>query len=127
MRITLCFLLLLPLASVAEILTIDFVKVLNGNEAEAVYYYEENWRQYRAKALEKGYISSYQLLVKTSADGDADILLITGYADEAMYAAREENFAVVMQDPDGNGLQLLNEKSPGEFREVFDEGLYVSD
>ena len=127
MRITLCFLLLLPLPSVAEILTIDFVKVLNGNEAEAVYYYEENWRQYRAKALEKGYISSYQLLVKTSADGNADILLITGYADEAMYAAREENFAVVMQDPEGVGLKLLNEKSPGEFREVFDEGLYVSD
>ncbi len=127
MRITLCFLLLLPLPSVAEILTIDFVKVLNGNEAEAVYYYEENWRQYRVKALEMGYISSYRLLVETSSDGNADILLITGYADEAMYAAREENFALVMRDPEGQGLKLLNQKTPGEFREVFGEGLYVGD
>ena len=127
MRISFCLLLLLPLSSHAEILTIDFVKVLDGNEAEAVYYYEQNWQQYRVKALEKGYISSYRLLIKSSSDGNADILLITGYADDAMYAAREENFALVMQDPDGDGPKLLNEKTPGEFREVFDEGLYIGD
>ena len=127
MRITLCLLLLQPLSAAAEILTIDFVKVLDGNEAEAVYYYEQNWQRYRVKALEKGYISSYRLLIKTSADGNGDILLITGYADEAMYAAREENFALVMQDPEGDGPRLLNQKTPGEFREVFDEGLYIGD
>ena len=118
---------MMPLSSLAEIVAIDFVKVLNGNDEEAIYYYENNWKQYRVSALERGYISSWQLLVKTSEDGSTDILLMTGYASEAEYAAREENFAVVMQEPGRDGPALLNDKAPGEFREIIDEGLYLSD
>ena len=124
MRPILTLLVFLPLTTFAEIVTVDFVKVLNGNTEEAVYYYEHNWKQHRINAMELGYISSYQLLVKTSGDGATDILLITGYASETQYAAREENFAIVMSNPDRDGPELLNEKPPGEFREVVDGGLY---
>ena len=127
MRIVLAALVLLPLSSLAEIVTIDFVRILNGNEEEAVYYYEQNWEQYRVKAMERGFISSYQLLLKTSDDGNTDILLMTGYASESQYAQREENFAIVMQNPERDGPHLLNEKLPGEFREVFDGGVFSTD
>ena len=127
MRIVLAALFMMPLSSFAEIMLIDFVKVLNGNDEEAIYYYENNWEQYRIKALERGYISSYQLLVRTSDDGNTDILLMTGFASEAEYDAREENFAVVMQEPGRDGPLLLNEKAPGEFREVFDGGVFSGD
>jgi len=127
MRMVLAGLLLLPLSSLAEIVSVDLVKVLNGNQPEAVYYYENNWKQHRIKALHQGFISSYKLLVRTSDDGGTDILLITGYASESQYEAREENFAIVMQNPQRDGPKLLNEKPPGEFREVFDGGTYASD
>ena len=73
------------MSSLAEVVAVVFVKVLNGNEQEAVYYYENNWKQHRIKALDRGYISSYKLLVKASDDGNTDILLITCYASEAQY------------------------------------------
>ena len=127
MRIAVAALLLLPVSSLAEIVTVDFVKVLNDNDQEAVYYYENNWKQHRIKALDRGYISSYKLLVKTSDDGNTDILLITGYASETEYNAREENFAIVMNSPERDGPVLLNEKSPGEFRQIVDGGVFASD
>ena len=127
MRNVLAALLLLPLSSLAEIVTVDFVKVMGGNKQEAIYYYENNWKQHRIKALDRGYISSYRLLIRTSDDGNTDILLITGYASESQYQSREENFAVVMRDPQRDGPDLLNEKTPGEFREVFDGGVYAGD
>ena len=127
MRIVYVILVLLPLSAFAEVVTVDFVKVLNGNQDEAVYYYENNWKQHRIKALDRGYISSYKLLVKTSDDGQTDILLLTGYATEAQYEAREENFAVVMGESGRDGPALLNEKTPGEFREVVDGGVFDGD
>ena len=127
MRAIFTTLLLLPMSALAEIVTVDFVRVLNGNQQEAIYYYENNWKQHRIKALDRGYISSYKLLVRTSADGNTDILLLTGYASEAEYEAREANFAIVMRNPQRDGPVLLNQKSPGEFREVFDGGVFLSD
>ena len=127
MRVMITAILLLPLSALAEIVTVDFVRVLNGNEREAVFYYENNWKQHRIKALDSGYISSYKLLVKTSAEGNTDILLITGYASVTEYEAREENFAVVMADRQGDGPVLLNDKAPGEFRQIIDGGIYAAD
>lgn len=127
MRALFVSILLLPLTTLAEIVTVDFVKVLNGNHQEAVYYYENNWKQHRVKALDSGFISSYKLLVRRSADGNTDILLITGYPSQAAFDAREENFAVVMRNPERDGPVLLNEKTPAEFREVFDGGVFASD
>lgn len=127
MRAMLAILFFLPLTAFAEIVTVDFVKILNGNIDEAVYYYETNWKQHRIEATKRGYISSYKLLVKSSDDGQTDILLITGYASDAQYKNREVNFADVMQDTQGDGPALLNSKTPSEFREVFDGGVFASD
>ena len=127
MRILYAILVLLPLSAFAEVVTVEFVKVLNGNHEEAVFYYENNWKQHRIKALDRGYISSYKLLVKTSDDGQSDILLLTGYATEAQYEAREDNFSVVMAESRRDGPALLNDKTPGEFREVVDGGVFDGD
>lgn len=127
MRIVLTILAFLPLTSLAEVVTVDFVKVLNGNDKEAVFYYENNWKQHRIRAAKKGFISSYKLLVKTSDDGQTDILLITGYASRSQYDDREKNFAVVMRDARKDGPVMMNDKLPGTFREIFESGVYITD
>ena len=127
MRSLLVLLLLMPVAALAEIVTVDFVKVLNGNTDEAVYFYENNWKPYRAEAAKRGYISSYRLLVRRSDEGATNILLITGYASEAQYEDREANFAEVMSGSREGGPKLMNEKTPGEFREVVDGGVFFGE
>lgn len=127
MRIFLVLLVSLPLTAAAEIVTVDFVGVLNGNLDEAVYYYENNWKQHRIEARKRGYIASWKLLVRTSEDGDTDILLITSYGSGEQYAKREDNFAKLMDETRPDGPLLLNDKPPGEFRRVVDGGVYTSD
>ena len=123
MRAVFCVLMLLPLSALAEIISVDFVRVLNGNQDEALYYYENNWKRYRIDAEEKGFISWYRLLARTSDDGQVDFLLMTAYPTEEHYADREANFATIMDA--SNGPKLLNEKTPGEFREVIDGAEYA--
>ena len=125
MRTSLVVILLLPLSALAEIFTVDFVKVMQGNEEEAIYYYEKNWKRHRIEAAKRNYISSYKLLVKQSEAGQTDILLITGYASESEYENREENFRDVMSETGNDGPRLLNEKKPDEFRKVVDSAVYV--
>ena len=125
MRLALTVLLLLPIPASAEILVVDFVKVLNGNKAEALYYYENNWKKHRIEAARLGYISSYRLMVRTSDGGETDILLVTGFASEAEYKKREENFQEVMAESRRDGPELMNDKTPGEFRAVVDNATYL--
>ena len=127
MRILPVVFLFLPLSALADVVTVDFVKVLNGNKEEAVYFYENNWKKYRAVAVEKGVIDSYKLLVKESEKGDTDILLITVFESEEQYERREENFAPIMQGSGDSGTALLSDTLPGEFRKVIDAGVYISD
>ena len=127
MRNLLAVFAFLPLSALADVVTVDFVKVLNGNKEEAVYFYENNWKKYRNVAAEKGVINDYKLLVKDSEKGDTDILLITVFESEEQYERREENFAPIMQGSRESGPALLNDKLPGEFRKVIDAGLYISD
>jgi hypothetical protein len=65
-----------------SIQVIDFVKIINGKQREAMFFYENNWKVYREIAKEKGFIKSWQLL---AAPADTitnfDIMLITEYAD----------------------------------------------
>ena len=126
MRILFVVLLLLPLSAAAEVITVDYVRVLNGNAKEAVYFYENNWKKFRIAAVRKGIITSFKLLVKSSQDGQTDILLITAFESQEQYERREENFLEVMQDAREGGPALLNNKSPAEFREVIDRGVYTS-
>jgi len=127
MRILLALLVFLPLSALADVVSVDFVRILNGNTEEAVYYYENNWKQYRIAAVEKGIISSYRLLVKMGEEEQTDIILITAYATQEQYENREENFAPLMRAIRKDGPALLNDKLPGEFRELVDTGLYASD
>jgi hypothetical protein len=94
---------------------IDFVQIIDNNKEEAVYYYQNNWKQLRISALEKGYIESYQLL-ETEATEDApfELILITTFSNETQFAKREENFQELITAR--GELKLLNDKKPGEFR-----------
>jgi hypothetical protein len=118
-------------AHAQTVLVMDFVKIKNGKQAEALFFYENNWKLYRDIALEKGFISSYRL-EKTMADsaGSFDLVLITEYADSNLYRKSEENFRDILSSARPNGPLLLNELQPADFRQnVFvkiTETLYSS-
>ena len=101
----------------ASISIIDFVKIIEGKEREALFFYSHNWRVYRDIALEKGYIKSYKLL-RTSADTAAnfDLILITEYADSSQLNLSEERFQEIIKNTRPNGPKLLNEIQPKDFR-----------
>ena len=98
--------------------TMDFVQILDGRKNETLFYYENNWKVHREKALAKGYIKSYQLLEAARGDGPAfDIVLITTYANQEQYNKREENFGLLIE---AHGeRKLLNDLQPSEFRSII--------
>ncbi|WOD42519.1 hypothetical protein [Hwangdonia lutea] len=97
---------------------IDYVQVLNKNKAEALFYYQNNWEQLRIQAIEKGYIVSYQLLeTKPTPETPYTFMLITTYKNKAQYEASEKNFRKLIDA--GDGLKLLNEKKPNDFRKII--------
>jgi hypothetical protein len=98
---------------------IDFVQIKNGKKAEAMFFYENNWRLFRQAALDRGYIKSYKLLT-TSADSLANfhIILITEFKDSVQYKAREENFRIILKEIPPEGTKLLNDLKPGDFRTI---------
>lgn len=98
-----------------KITTIETVEILNDNVDEAIYYFQNNWKQLRINAVEKGYIKSFQLL-KTSYGEKTPfhLLLITTYTDKAQYDKREVHFQELIKEK--GGLKLLNDKEPSEFR-----------
>jgi hypothetical protein len=111
---------------------IDFVKVKNDKHQEALYYYENNWKVFRDIALAKGYIKSYRLLsTKADSMSNFDLILMTEYADSTQYKLSEERFQKIIKEASPNGLKLLNELKPNDFRQnVFfkkTETLFTSD
>lgn len=114
--------LFLHLAAVAQykgsLSTIEFVQILNENEEEALYYYQNNWKVLRDMAIEKGYIVSYQLMqTQPSDDAPFQIMLITTYPDQHQYDLREDHFAELIEVK--GPLVLLNRKKPSEFRRTL--------
>ena len=99
-----------------EITSMDFVQVLHGNTEEAIYYYENNWKQLRVKALEKGYIKSYKLLQVTETNAEFQIVLQTTYANKQQFEKREAHFQELIKAQ--GSLKLLNEKTPKDFRKT---------
>ncbi len=95
--------------------TIDLVEILDGKEAEAVYFYKNNWKVLREIAVDKGYIDSFQLLkLDENSDQGYHLMLVTNYESEQQYNNREEYFQEIIEE---NGQpKLLNEKRPNEFR-----------
>ena len=101
-----------------RISTIDYIEVLNNNFAETLYYYQNNWKQLRIKALEKGYINNYQLLETIpTEESPYRFILVTTYANQVQYDHREKHFQGLIKEK--GGLKLLNDKEPKEFRHAF--------
>ena len=101
-----------------KVISIDFVQILNGNKAEAVYYYKNNWQWLREKAIEKNYIDSYELLEsKPTEEAPFEIVLMTIYSDKEQFEKSEEHFEelIELKGP----LRLLNDKEPKQFRKVL--------
>ncbi len=98
--------------------TIDFVEILNDNKAEALFYYQNNWKMLREEAMKKGYIHSFQLMeMEATPEASYHLILITTYSNKLQYDEREAHFDEIITA--GNGLKLLNDKAPGDFRKVL--------
>lgn len=68
--------------------------------------------------MEKIFIKSYKLLT-TSADTIAnfDLILITDYADSSQFKLNEERFQQIIKETRPDGLRLLNQLKPNDFRQ----------
>lgn len=98
--------------------TIDFVEILNDNEAEALFYYQNNWKMLREKAIKRGYIHSFQLLeMAATPEAPYHLMLITTYSNKAQYDGRESHFDEIIAE--SKGLKLLNDKKPVDFRKIL--------
>ena len=102
------------------ILSIDIVRINAKYEAEAIYFYEQNWKAFREDALRQGVISGYNILRDaTDSTGHFSIVLITEYPDSALFKARESNFAPIMKKLSPGGPRLLNNISAKAFAQYF--------
>ncbi len=99
--------------------TIDFIKVKDGKRDEARYYYENNWRFYRAAAVKRGLIDSFEY-IDTLAGNDAafDIILITRYRGDEQYRNRETALEPIIKELTPKGPFLKGMSKPDEFRQV---------
>ncbi len=96
----------------------DFVKIKGGKKAEAMYFYENNWKLYRDIALKRNIIQSYQLVeVTPDSLNNFDLILVTTYKDSAQYLKSEENFAPILKEARPTGPALLNQLKPADFRQ----------
>jgi hypothetical protein len=98
---------------------IDMVEVLEARNAEARFFYDQNWKVYREKALEEGVVSAYRILsLPKGNETGCDLILMTEYPDEAKFKASEDNFRPILQSLRPNGPSLLNEHKPNTFRNI---------
>ena len=106
-----------------SISSMDFVEIVNDNQEEALFYYQNNWKILRQMAIKKNYISSFKLLKDMGQDKNSfSLILVTTYANREQFEKREEHFQELIKEK--GGLELLNEKKPGEFRKtVFSKDL----
>lgn len=106
---------LCPVAMADTVTVVEGVKILNNNRAEAVFYYQNNWAQFRRDAELQDAISSYELIIASpGSDETVDILLITRFDDADQYAGIEDAYEKIAG---GRDLQLLNDVKPGDFRQ----------
>ncbi|MBK6633120.1 MAG: hypothetical protein IPH68_03435 [Chitinophagaceae bacterium] len=100
-----------------EVIIMDFVKITTGKKAEAMYYYENNWKLYRDAAVKNKIIKSYELVeARPDSLNNFDLILITVYEDSVQHAKSEENFAPLLEALRPAGPVLLNEIKPNDFR-----------
>jgi hypothetical protein len=100
------------------VILMDFVKIKDGKKAEAMYFYENNWKLYRDITLKRNIIQSYQLVeVIPDSLNNFDMILITTYKDSAQFLKSEENFVPILKGARPNGPALLNDIRPADFRQ----------
>ncbi|WP_430411978.1 hypothetical protein [Kordia sp.] len=98
-----------------RISTVDFVQIIDGNKAEAMYYYQHNWKILRQMAIKKNYIASFEIMETVySEEAPFHLMLITTYVNNAQYEQREKHFQELIKL--AGKLKLLNDKKPTEFR-----------
>lgn len=102
----------------STVTVMDFVKIKEGKTAEALFFYENNWKIYRDLAVKKKIIQSYEL-VKAQPDSlnNFDLILITVYKDSLQFTKSEENFRSILTALRPNGPVLLNSLKPADFRQ----------
>ncbi len=101
---------------------LDYVKIIEGKEAEAYHFYENNWAEFRRYALANGFITGFRMM-RTESD-EYDLILETRYADSTQLNAIEQHFKTWYE---GNpSPDLLNELKPNDFRlNVKNETVYL--
>lgn len=99
-----------------KISSLDIVRIDSRFEREALYYNEQNWKEFRVAALREGHISGFNLL-RTAVDSTSNfnLILITEYPDSARFNSREDNFRPIMKRISPSGPKLLNDASPRSF------------
>ncbi|NND93217.1 MAG: hypothetical protein HKN45_00010 [Flavobacteriales bacterium] len=103
---------------IQNISTYDFVQIVDDNQEEAMFYYENNWQKARELGVNKGFIESFQLLeITPSEETPFHLILVTTYKDSLQYRLREENFEELFAIR--GELKLLNQKKPGDFRKII--------
>jgi thiol-disulfide isomerase/thioredoxin len=108
-----------PASGTGIISVVEFVKVKGGLRDEARYFYENNWRAYRAEAMKRGVIDSYEYIeVAASHDSAFDIILITRYKGEAQFKNSEKAFELIIKDLRPKGPLLKGAFKPNDIREI---------
>jgi len=107
-----------PVAGNGILETIDFVKIKDGKRDEAIYFYENNWRFYRAEAVKRGLIDSYELIdARSDRETTFDLILITRYRGEEQFKNRETAFDPIIKELTPNGPFLKGTSKPDDFRQ----------
>lgn len=116
-----CCLFFIALSATAqkskEVIIMDFVKITEGKKAEAMFFYENNWKVYRDAAVKKKIIKSYELAeARPDSLNNFDLVLITVYKDSLQHSKSEANFAPILKELRPSGPVLLNDVKPNDFR-----------
>ncbi|GGI56060.1 hypothetical protein GCM10011444_03690 [Winogradskyella haliclonae] len=100
---------------IETITTTETVEILNNYKAETLFYFENNWKVLREKAIIKDYILNFDIVeTEFSETNPYHIKLVTIYKNKAQYDEREAHFQELIKE--SGPLKLLNDKKPAEFR-----------
>jgi hypothetical protein len=85
-------------SSLGPLWNISTIEVLDGHFEEDLGWLNDRWRGNQAFAKQQGWILDYHILSNSDArDGEADLYLITRYADEPNVAEIERRDAVMLR------------------------------
>jgi hypothetical protein len=99
-----------------KIPTFDIVNIDANFEKEAMYFYNNNWREFRKEALKQKVITGFEMY-KSAIDSTKHfaLTLVTTYKDEKAYHQSEEKFSPIMKKVSPNGPKYMNEIKREQF------------